>query len=125
VALKLHNTLTGTKDLFEPLDPGRVGMYTCGPTVWNFAHVGNLRAFLFYDLLRRHLQVDGYRLTHVMNVTDIDDRILDQAMHAGTTISEYVRPYLTAFFEMTWRRFARSPPSTIRGPPSTSAIWSR
>jgi cysteinyl-tRNA synthetase len=99
VALKLHNTLTGTKDLFEPLEPGHVGMYTCGPTVWNFAHVGNLRAFLFYDLLRRHLRVDGYRLTHVMNVTDIDDRILDQAMHARTTIGEYVTPYLTAFFE--------------------------
>jgi cysteinyl-tRNA synthetase len=99
VALKLHNTLTGTKDLFEPLEPGHVGMYTCGPTVWNFAHVGNLRAFLFYDLLRRHLHVDGYRLTHVMNITDIDDRILDQAMHAGMTIGEYVRPYLTAFFE--------------------------
>ena len=74
-------------------------MYTCGPTVWNFAHVGNLRAFLFYDLLRRHLQVDGYRLTHVMNLTDIDDRILDQAMHAGTTIGEYVKPYAEAFFE--------------------------
>jgi cysteinyl-tRNA synthetase len=99
VALKLHNTLTGTKELFEPLEPGRVGMYTCGPTVWNFAHIGNLRAFLFYDLLRRHLQVDGYRMTHVMNVTDIDDRILDQAMHAGTSIGEYVKPYLTAFFE--------------------------
>jgi cysteinyl-tRNA synthetase len=99
VALKLHNTLTGTKDLFEPLEPRHVGMYTCGPTVWNFAHVGNLRAFLFYDLLRRHLQVDGYRLNHVMNVTDIDDRILDQAMHAGTTIGDYVQPYLTAFFE--------------------------
>jgi cysteinyl-tRNA synthetase len=67
--------------------------------VWNFAHIGNLRAFLFYDLLRRHLQVDGYRLNHVMNVTDIDDRILDQAMHAGTTIGDYVQPYLTAFFE--------------------------
>jgi cysteinyl-tRNA synthetase len=99
VALKLHNTLTGTKDLFEPLEAGHVGMYTCGPTVWNFAHVGNLRAFLFYDLLRRHLQAGGYRLTHVMNVTDIDDRILDQAMHAGVTISDYVKPYLSAFFE--------------------------
>jgi cysteinyl-tRNA synthetase len=73
VALKLHNTLTGTKDLFEPLEAGHVGMYTCGPTVWNFAHIGNLRAFLFYDLLRRQLQAAGYRLTHVMNVTDIDD----------------------------------------------------
>ncbi|MEA2656527.1 MAG: cysteinyl-tRNA synthetase [Chloroflexota bacterium] len=99
MALKLHNTLTGTKDVFEPLEPGHVGMYTCGPTAWNFAHVGNLRAFLFYDLLRRHLQVDSYRLTHVMNVTDIDDRILDQAMHAGMTIGEYVKPYLSAFFE--------------------------
>jgi cysteinyl-tRNA synthetase len=98
VALKLHNTLTGTKDVFESLEPGHVGMYTCGPTVWNFAHVGNLRAFLFYDLLRRHLQVDGYRLTHVMNLTDIDDRILDQAMHAVTTIGEYVKPYTEAFF---------------------------
>ena len=74
-------------------------MYTCGPTVWNFAHVGNLRAFLFYDLLRRHLQVDGYRLTHVMNITDIDDRILDQAMHASTTIADYVKPFAAAFFE--------------------------
>ena len=99
MALKLHNTLTGTKDLFEPLETGHVGMYTCGPTVWNFAHVGNLRAFLFYDLLRRQLQADGYRLTHVMNVTDIDDRILDQAMHAGMTIGEYAKPFLATFFE--------------------------
>jgi cysteinyl-tRNA synthetase len=99
VTLRLHNTLTGTKDEFQPLTPGHAGMYTCGPTVWNFAHVGNLRAFLFYDLARRHLQVSGYRLTHVMNLTDIDDRILDQAMHAGVTIGEYVKPYVTAFFE--------------------------
>ena len=87
MALKLHNTLTGTKELFDPLEPDRVGMYTCGPTVWNFAHIGNLRSFLFYDLLRRHLRVAGFRVTHVMNITDIDDRILDQAMHAGTTIA--------------------------------------
>ena len=97
--LRLHNTLTGTKDAFQPLTPGHVGMYTCGPTVWNFAHVGNLRAFLFYDLVRRHMQVSGYSLTHVMNLTDIDDRILDQAMHAEITIYEYVKPYVSAFFE--------------------------
>ncbi|MDQ6720740.1 MAG: cysteine--tRNA ligase [Candidatus Dormibacteraeota bacterium] len=99
MALKLHNTLTATKDVFEPLERGQVGVYTCGPTVWHFAHVGNLRAFLFYDLLRRHLQVDGYRVNHVMNLTDIDDRILDQAMHAETTIADYVKPYTAAFFE--------------------------
>ena len=98
MTLRLHNTLTGAKEPFEPLEPGHVRMYTCGPTVWNFAHMGNLRSFLFYDLVRRHLKASGYRVTHVMNLTDIDDRILDQAMHAGTTISEYVRPYEEAFF---------------------------
>jgi cysteinyl-tRNA synthetase len=99
VTLRLHNTLTGQKEEFEPLEKGHVRMYTCGPTVWNYAHVGNLRAFLFYDLVRRHLRVAGYRVTHVMNLTDIDDRILDQAMHAGTTIADYVEPYVKAFFE--------------------------
>ena len=99
MTVRLHNTLTGAKDVFSPIEEGHVRMYTCGPTVWNFAHAGNLRAFLFYDLVRRHLQVSGYRMTHVMNLTDIDDRILDQAMHAGTTIGEYVKPYAAAFFE--------------------------
>jgi cysteinyl-tRNA synthetase len=99
VNLRLHNTLTGTKDVFEPIDDSHVRMYTCGPTVWNFAHIGNLRAFVFYDLLRRHLQVAGFRVTHVMNITDIDDRILDQATHAGTTIAEFTKPFGEAFFE--------------------------
>jgi cysteinyl-tRNA synthetase len=99
MTLHLHNTLTGVKEPFEPLEDGQVRMYTCGPTVWNFAHIGNLRAFLFYDLVRRHLQVSGYRVVHVMNLTDIDDRILDQAGHAGVTIGEYVKPFEAAFFE--------------------------
>jgi cysteinyl-tRNA synthetase len=99
VTLRLHNTLTGLKEEFTPLHDGEVRMYTCGPTVWNYAHIGNLRAFLFYDLVRRHLRVSGYRVVHVMNLTDIDDRILDQAKHAGVTIHEYVKPYLEAFFE--------------------------
>ena len=99
MTLRLHNTLTGSKEIFAPLEEGVVRMYTCGPTVWNYAHAGNLRAFLFYDLLRRHLQVSGYRVDHVMNITDIDDRILDQATHAGATIAEYTRPYADAFFE--------------------------
>ncbi len=99
MTLRLHNTLTGAKEGFEPLEAGLVRMYTCGPTVWNFAHVGNLRAFLFYDLLRRHLQVWGFRVEHVMNLTDIDDRILDQSMHAGKSISEYTQPFADAFFE--------------------------
>lgn len=99
MTLRFHNTLTGVKEVFEPLEPGRVTMYTCGPTVWNFAHIGNYRAFLVYDLVRRHLRVSGYRAEHVMNLTDIDDRILDQATHAGTTIDEYAKPFEAAFFE--------------------------
>jgi cysteinyl-tRNA synthetase len=98
VTLRFHNTLSGAKEVFEPLEPGVVSMYTCGPTVWNYAHVGNLRAFIFYDLLRRHLRVSGYRVHHAMNLTDIDDRILDQALHAETTIAEYTKPYTEAFF---------------------------
>jgi cysteinyl-tRNA synthetase len=98
VGLRLHNTLTGRKDEFVPLQPGRVGMYTCGPTVWNYSHVGNFRAYLFYDLLRRHLEVSGLAVTHVMNITDVDDRIVDQATIAGTSIRDYVRHYEEAFF---------------------------
>src|SRR2546428_13048310 len=99
MTLRLHNTLSGTKDVFEPLEAGHARVYTCGPPVWNFAHVGNLRAFLFYDLVRRHLRASGYRVTHDMKLTDIDDRILAQAMHVGTTIADFVQPYATASFE--------------------------
>ena len=99
MTLRLHNTLSGAKEVFAPQTPAHVRMYTCGPTVWNYAHVGNLRAFLFYDLLRRHLAVAGNVVTQVMNLTDIDDRILDQATHAGDTIGEYTRQYAEAFFE--------------------------
>jgi cysteinyl-tRNA synthetase len=99
VTLRFTNTLSGSKEDFIPLHAGEVTMYTCGPTVWNYAHIGNLRGDLFYDLLKRHLEFSGYRVTHVMNITDIDDRILDEAGHAGARIQEYTRPYEDAFFE--------------------------
>jgi cysteinyl-tRNA synthetase len=99
MTLLLHNTLTGRKEEFRPLEPGVVRLYTCGPTVWNYAHVGNYRAFLFYDLLRRHLLVRGDRVVHVMNITDVDDRIIDQAAAAGVTIKDYTKRYEDAFFE--------------------------
>ena len=91
--------MSGRKEDFRPLEPGHVRLYTCGPTVWNFAHIGNFRANLFYDLLRRHLRFSGYRVTHVMNLTDVDDRIIEQATQRMTSRAEYVAPYEKAFFE--------------------------
>jgi cysteinyl-tRNA synthetase len=97
MTLQLHNTLTGRTEEFRPLEAGVARLYTCGPTVWNYAHVGNFRAFLLYDLLRRHLQVSGYRVQHVVNITDVDDRIIERAAAAGLSIAEFTRPYEEAF----------------------------
>jgi cysteinyl-tRNA synthetase len=97
--LRFHDTASGRKEEFVPLVPGQAGLYTCGPTVWNFAHVGNLRTFLFYDLLRRHLQVSGYRVNQVMNLTDIEDRIIRLAGDGKVGIRAFVEPYEAAFLE--------------------------
>jgi len=99
MTLRLHNTLTGRKEEFHPLEAGVVRMYSCGPTVWNYSHLGNYRAYLLYDLLRRHLAVSGYRLIHVLNITDVDDRIIEQANLAGVSISEFTRRWEEVFFE--------------------------
>lgn len=99
MTLRLHNTLTGRKEEFHPLETGLVRLYTCGPTVWNYSHLGNFRAFLFYDLLRRHLAVTGYRLLHVMNITDVDDRIIEHANLAGVRIGEFTRRWEEIYFE--------------------------
>ena len=99
MTLQLHNTLTGRVEEFRPLEPGLVRLYTCGPTVWNYSHVGNCRAYLVYDLLRRQLLVSGYRVRHVMNITDVDDRIIEQASAAGVGIARFTRRYEEAFLE--------------------------
>ncbi|OYV97986.1 MAG: hypothetical protein B7Z68_02040, partial [Acidobacteria bacterium 21-70-11] len=74
--IRLFNTLTRRVEAFHPIEPDRVRMYTCGPTVYNFVHIGNLRTFLFEDVLRRTLTAFGYRVTQVMNLTDIDDKTI-------------------------------------------------
>jgi len=95
----LHNTLTGRTEPFVPLTPGEVRMYTCGPTVYDFAHIGNFRTFVFQDILRRFLRMEGYRVLHVMNLTDVDDRIIQNAAAAGVGIREYTEKYIQAFLE--------------------------
>jgi len=99
MALRFYNTLTQRVEEFAPLEDNLVRMYSCGPTVWNYAHIGNLRTFTFVDLLRRWLQARGYRLDHVMNLTDVDDRIIQQAMAAGQTLEEYTSVYTQAFLD--------------------------
>jgi cysteinyl-tRNA synthetase len=99
MTLRLFNTLTRRVEEFHPLAPPRVSLYTCGPTVWNFAHIGNFRTFLFEDLLRRWLEAGGHEVFHVMNLTDVDDRIIREAGARGTDIRDFVAPYITAFYE--------------------------
>lgn len=98
MGLALYNTLTRRIEPFEPLAPPRVTMYTCGPTVWNYAHIGNFRTFLFEDLLRRYLDYVGFSVFHVMNLTDVDDRTIKAAEEAGHSIAEHTKPFIDAFF---------------------------
>jgi cysteinyl-tRNA synthetase len=97
--LKLFNTLTREKETFVPLVPGHVRIYSCGPTVYNHPHIGNLRTFLWSDLLRRYLEFRGFRVTQVMNVTDVEDKIIRNANAAGQDIDTYTAPFITAFHE--------------------------
>jgi cysteinyl-tRNA synthetase len=97
--IRLHDTLTNKLEELRPLHKGEVRMYTCGPTVYDFAHIGNFRTFVFQDVLRRFLRSRGYRMMQVMNLTDVDDRIIQNAAAAGITIREYTEKYVQAFLE--------------------------
>jgi cysteinyl-tRNA synthetase len=97
--IHLHNTLSGKTEPFVPQKPGEVRMYTCGPTVYDYAHIGNYRTFVFQDILRRFLKSRGFWLNHVMNLTDVDDRIIANAAAAGVSIRDYTEKYVQAFFD--------------------------
>ncbi len=99
MTLRLFNTLTARLEDFAPEKPPEVRMYACGPTVYNRAHLGNFRSFVATDLLRRTLRYKGWRVLEVMNITDVDDRIIQQALAAGQDISTFTAPWITAFFE--------------------------
>jgi cysteinyl-tRNA synthetase len=101
MALKLFNTLSRSVQEFSPLDPAgkRVGMYCCGPTVYDFAHIGNWRTFVFSDLVRRYLEFKGYAVTHVMNITDIEDKIIKRVREMKTSLLEFTGKYEAAFLE--------------------------
>ncbi|MEE8148230.1 MAG: hypothetical protein V3T24_11540, partial [Longimicrobiales bacterium] len=93
MALKLYDTLTRTVKSFEPLNPPQVRLYACGPTVYDYAHIGNYRSFLVYDLLYRYLTWSGYDVDFVMNLTDVDDLTIERAAEAGRKITDYTAPF--------------------------------
>ena len=97
--IRFHNTFSGQTEPFVPLMPGEVRSYTCGPTVYDFAHIGNFRTFVFQDILRRFLKARGFRVIQVMNLTDVDDRIIQKSAAAGVTIREYTDKYIQAYLD--------------------------
>ncbi len=97
--LRLYNTMSRQLENFEPIKDNHVRMYTCGPTVYDFSHIGNLRTFLFEDILRRTLRHFGYSVTQVMNLTDIDDKTIRGALESDVSLREYTDPFVEAFFE--------------------------
>lgn len=99
MTVRYYNTMSRKKEDFEPLVPGEVRMYTCGPTVYNYAHIGNFRAYVFEDLLRRHLKFRGYTVTQVMNLTDVEDKLIRTCRETGEPLKAITGRYAKAFFE--------------------------
>ena len=99
MAFKIYNTMTRSKEELVPLDGKHVRMYTCGPTVYNYAHIGNFRAYMFEDLLRRYIKFCGFGVTQVQNLTDVDDKTIRSSIAQGQPLKEYTKTYIDAFFE--------------------------
>ncbi|HTA94826.1 MAG TPA: cysteine--tRNA ligase [Verrucomicrobiae bacterium] len=114
MGLKLFNTLSRSVQEFAPMNPPRVGMYCCGPTVYDFAHIGNWRTFVFADLVRRYLEFKNFQVTHVMNITDIEDKIIKRVRETKTTLPEFTGKFEAAFFEDLQTLNCLSPHQTPR-----------
>src|SRR6202171_2649856 len=99
MALRLFNTLSSRIEEFRPLLDNEVRMYACGPTVYDYGHIGNFRTFVAVDILRRFLRHSGFRVRHVMNITDVDDKIIRNAARDGVSVQQYTAKYEKAFLE--------------------------
>src|SRR5437660_11390891 len=99
MALRLYNTMSARVEEFHPIQPKEVRMYACGPTVYDYGHIGNFRTFVAVDLLRRFLKQSGYNVHHVMNITDVDDKIIRNSARDGVSVQHYTEKYTNAFLE--------------------------
>jgi cysteinyl-tRNA synthetase len=97
--LSIYNTLTKKKEIFEPINPPDVGMYICGPTVYDYFHIGNARSFVMADVVRRYLLYKGYKVKFLMNITDVDDKIIKRSNEENEGFNEFAKKYITAFFD--------------------------
>lgn len=101
LALKVYNTLTRKKEEFKPLVPGQISMYVCGPTVYNYIHIGNARSSIAFDTIRRYFEYKGYKVKYVSNFTDVDDKMINEARAEGTTVPKLAEKFINAFLEDT------------------------
>src|SRR5699024_6312217 len=99
MTLRVYNTQTRKLEPFQPQQDHKVQMYVCGPTVYNYIHIGNARVFVFFDVVRRYLEYKGYEVTYVQNFTDVDDRLIETAQQEGTSVKELAERYIEAYFE--------------------------
>ena len=96
--MQIYNSMTRKKEEFKPIHEGKVGIYACGPTVYNYFHIGNARPFIIFDVLRRYLEYRGYEVTFVQNFTDIDDKMIRKANEEGVTVKEIADRYIQEYF---------------------------
>ena len=97
--MKIYNTLTRQKQEFVPINKGEVKMYSCGPTVYDYFHIGNARPFIVFDTMRRYLEYQGYKVTFVQNFTDIDDKMIKRANEEGITVKELGERFIAEYFK--------------------------
>src|ERR1700740_1380825 len=114
MALHVFNTLSGRLEELRPLEDKRIRMYSCGPTVYDYGHIGNFRTFVAVDILRRFLRQSGYKLDHVMNITDVDDKIIRNAAREKVKIHDYTQQYEQAFFEDMQTLSLEKPEQVVR-----------
>ncbi len=122
MALRLYNTLSGKIEEFQPLQNNEVRMYACGPTVYDYGHIGNFRTFVAVDILRRFFRQSGFAVRHVMNITDVDDKIIRNSAQEGLSVKDYTAKYEKAFLEDS-STLNIEPPVLLLSHRQVSRLW--